>query len=204
MLLSKIEKIYGYNEIMRLFNVSQFELVFIDENSYCNVKKYEKENKKITIKHSIITNNRYYKLIDGKITIKMKMMNKKIIEVNFFENEKPLYTITYGKYFVKSFKIRDDLGNLNCFDGPAYYFFNSYGEFCKERCSYYIHGENYTEEKYKELINNIKNGYFLRNINRYKNLNKIKLIRELAEYYKQEELIEKIDNLLLIRKLESR
>ena len=65
----------------------------------------------------------------------------------------------------------------------------------------YLDGLHYEGYKYREFIKKIKNGTVEKNINRYSD-KKIKIIRNLAEFYNLQSLKDTIDNVIMIKKLQ--
>ena len=84
-------------------------------------------------------------------------------------------------------------------NGPAEIFYNENGEINHK--TYYLFGKIVNEREYNDFISKLKSGYIEKNINKYKDLNRIKEIREFAKYYSLNELVEKCNTIMIIKKL---
>ena len=84
-------------------------------------------------------------------------------------------------------------------NGPAEIFYNENGEINHK--TYYLFGKIVNEREYNYFISKLKSGYIEKNINKYKDLNRIKEIREFAKYYSLNELVEKCNTIMIIKKL---
>ena len=127
---------------------------------------------------------------------------KRIIKYYDFKNK-----IKY-RFFLKS-------GNLNyiCkygenemlenFDGePSMQFFYD----CKERIvkseSYYLDNKCINKDTYDLIINGINDGSIIKKINRYKDINKLEMIKYVAEYKNKQEIVDACNVRLVYLKLE--
>ena len=84
-------------------------------------------------------------------------------------------------------------------NGPAEIFYNENGEI--DHKTYYLFGKIINERKYNDFISKLKSGYIEKNINKYKDLNRIKEIREFAKYYSLNALAEKCNTIMIAKKL---
>ena len=127
---------------------------------------------------------------------------KRIIKYYDFKNK-----IKY-RFFLKS-------GNLNyiCkygeneilenFDGePSMQFFYD----CKERIvkskSYYLNNKCINKDTYDLIINGVNDGSIIKKINRYKDINKLEMIKYVAEYKNKQEIVDACNVRLVYLKLE--
>ena len=127
---------------------------------------------------------------------------KRIIKYYDFKNK-----IKY-RFFLKS-------GNLNyiCkygenemlenFDGePSMQFFYD----CKERIvkseSYYLNNKCINKDTYNLIINGVNDGSIIKKINRYKDINKLEMIKYVAEHKNKREIIDACNVRLVYLKLE--
>ena len=127
---------------------------------------------------------------------------KRIIKYYDFKNK-----IKY-RFFLKS-------GNLNyiCryseneilenFDGkPSMQFFYD----CKERIvkseSYYLNNKCINKDTYNLIINGVNDGSIIKKINRYKDINKLEMIKYVAEHKNKREIIDACNIRLVYLKLE--
>ena len=127
---------------------------------------------------------------------------KRIIKYYDFKNK-----IKY-RFFLKS-------GNLNyiCkygenemlenFDGePSMQFFYD----CKERIvkseSYYLDNKCINKDTYDLIINGVNDGSIIKKINRYKDINKLEMIKYVAEYKNKQEIVDACNIRLVYLKLE--
>lgn len=127
---------------------------------------------------------------------------KRIIKYYDFKNK-----IKY-RFFLKS-------GNLNyiCkygeneilenFDGePSMQFFYD----CKERIvkseSYYLDNKCINKDTYDLIINGVNDGSIIKKINRYKDINKLEMIKYVAEYKNKQEIVDACNVRLVYLKLE--
>lgn len=127
---------------------------------------------------------------------------KRMIKYYDFKNR-----IKY-RFFIKS-------GNLNyiCkyseneilenFDGePSMQFFYD----CKERIvkseSYYLDNKCINKDTYDLIINGVNDGSIIKKINRYKDINKLEMIKYVAEYKNKQEIVDACNVRLVYLKLE--
>ena len=127
---------------------------------------------------------------------------KRMIKYYDFKNR-----IKY-RFFIKS-------GNLNyiCkyseneilenFDGePSMQFFYD----CKERIvkseSYYLDNKCINKDTYDLIINGVNDGSIIKKINRYKDINKLEMIKYVAEYKNKQEIVDACNIRLVYLKLE--
>ena len=127
---------------------------------------------------------------------------KRMIKYYDFKNR-----IKY-RFFIKS-------GNLNyiCkyseneilenFDGePSMQFFYD----CKERIvkseSYYLDNKCINKDTYDLIINGVNDGSVIKKINRYKDINKLEMIKYVAEYKNKQEIVDACNVRLVYLKLE--
>ena len=127
---------------------------------------------------------------------------KRMIKYYDFKNR-----IKY-RFFIKS-------GNLNyiCkyseneilenFDGePSMQFFYD----CKERIvkseSYYLDNKCINKDTYDLIINGVNDGSIIKKINRYKDINKLEMIKYVAKYKHKQEIIDACNVRLVYLKLE--
>ena len=83
-------------------------------------------------------------------------------------------------------------------DGPAIIFKIENGE---DRNDFYLFEDQVSEEKYNDFIEKIKNGYYIKHLNKIKNKLKIECIYRTAKFYNIKELIKKCEERLVIYKL---
>lgn len=69
---------------------------------------------------------------------------------------------------------------------------------------YKINGIHVSEKELKNMIDTVKSGKIIRNINKYLIPRKLQAYKEIAEYYNLTEAIEAIENRLLVFKLEGK
>ena len=84
-------------------------------------------------------------------------------------------------------------------NGPAEIFYNENGEI--DHKTYYLFGKIVNEREYNDFISKLKSGYIEKNINKYRDLNRIKEIREFAKYYSLNALAEKCNTIMIAKKL---
>ena len=84
-------------------------------------------------------------------------------------------------------------------NGPAEIFYNENGEI--DHKTYYLFGKIVNEREYNDFISKLKSGYIEKNINKYKDLNRIKEICEFAKYYSLNALAEKCNTIMIAKKL---
>ena len=84
-------------------------------------------------------------------------------------------------------------------NGPAEIFYNENGEI--DHKTYYLFRKIINERKYNDFISKLKSGYIEKNINKYRDLNRIKEIREFAKYYSLNKLVEKCNTIMIAEKL---
>lgn len=71
-------------------------------------------------------------------------------------------------------------------------------------CYYKVNGFDMQKKYLDSLIDDVKNGKVKKNINRYSNIYKLKIFKEIAEYYNLINTVEAINNRLLVFKLEGK
>ena len=127
---------------------------------------------------------------------------KRIIKYYDFKNK-----IKY-RFFLKS-------GNLNyiCkygenemlenFDGePSIQFFYDYKERIVKSESYYLNNKCINKDTYDLIINGVNDGSIIKKINRYKDINKLEMIKYVAEHKNKREIIDACNVRLVYLKLE--
>ena len=139
------------------------------------------------------------------------------------EKIKEIETIPKEKRMIKYYDFKNRIkfrfflksGNLNyiCkygenemlenFDGkPSIQFFYD----CKERIvkseSYYLDNKCINKDTYDLIINGVNDGSIIKKINRYKDINKLEMIKYVAEYKNKQEIIDACNVRLVYLKLE--
>ena len=139
------------------------------------------------------------------------------------EKIKEIETIPKEKRIIKYYDFKNRIkfrfflksGNLNyiCkygenemlenFDGePSIQFFYD----CKERIvkseSYYLNNKCINKDTYDLIINGVNDGSIIKKINRYKDINKLEMIKYVAEYKNKREIIDACNVRLVYLKLE--
>ena len=139
------------------------------------------------------------------------------------EKIKEIETITKEKRIIKYYDFKNRIkfrfflksGNLNyiCkygenemlenFDGePSIQFFYD----CKERIvkseSYYLNNKCINKDTYNLIINGVNDGSIIKKINRYKDINKLEMIKYVAEHKNKREIIDACNVRLIYLKLE--
>lgn len=139
------------------------------------------------------------------------------------EKIKEIETIPKEKRIIKYYDFKNRIkfrfflksGNLNyiCkygenemlenFDGePSMQFFYD----CKERIvkseSYYLNNKCINKDTYNLIINGVNDGSIIKKINRYKDINKLEMIKYVAEYKNKREIIDACNVRLVYLKLE--
>ena len=92
---------------------------------------------------------------------------------------------------------------LENFDGkPSMQFFYD----CKERIvkseSYYLNNKCINKDTYNLIINGVNDGSIIKKINRYKDINKLEMIKYVAEHKNKREIIDACNVRLVYLKLE--
>lgn len=139
------------------------------------------------------------------------------------EKIKEIETIPKEKRMIKYYDFKNRIkfrfflksGNLNyiCkygeneilenFDGePSMQFFYD----CKERIvkseSYYLDNKCINKDTYDLIINGVNDGSIIKKINRYKDINKLEMIKYVAEYKNKQEIVDACNVRLVYLKLE--
>ena len=139
------------------------------------------------------------------------------------EKIKEIETIPKEKRMIKYYDFKNRIkfrfflksGNLNyiCkygeneilenFDGePSIQFFYD----CKERIvkseSYYLNNKCINKDTYDLIINGVNDGSIIKKINRYKDINKLEMIKYVAEYKNKQEIVDACNVRLVYLKLE--
>ena len=148
---------------------------------------------------------------------------RKIIVFKNREKIKEIETIPKEKRIIKHYDFKNKIkyrfflksGNLNyiCryseneilenFDGkPSMQFFYD----CKERIvkseSYYLNNKCINKDTYNLIINGVNDGSIIKKINRYKDINKLEMIKYVAEHKNKREIIDACNVRLVYLKLE--
>lgn len=148
---------------------------------------------------------------------------RKIIVFKDREKIKEIETIPKEKRIIKYYDFKNRIkyrfflksGNLNyiCkygeneilenFDGePSMQFFYD----CKERIvkseSYYLDNKCINKDTYDLIINGVNDGSIIKKINRYKDINKLEMIKYVAEYKNKQEIVDACNVRLVYLKLE--
>ena len=139
---------------------------------------------------------------------------EKIKEIEIIPKEKRIIKYYDFKNRIK-FRFFLKSGNLNyiCkygenemlenFDGePSIQFFYD----CKERIvkseSYYLNNKCINKDTYNLIINGVNDGSIIKKINRYKDINKLEMIKYVAEHKNKREIIDACNVRLVYLKLE--
>ena len=139
---------------------------------------------------------------------------EKIKEIEIIPKEKRMIKYYDFKNRIK-FRFFLKSGNLNyiCkygknemlenFDGePSMQFFYD----CKERIvkseSYYLNNKCINKDTYNLIINGVNDGSIIKKINRYKDINKLEMIKYVAEHKNKREIIDACNVRLVYLKLE--
>lgn len=216
----ELYKNFNYNNFMHYIDLKNCDFLksYITNN---DVKYYQSKKDP----HLILKVNYYFPYVEllysknGKVEDDLQFYNgipnrfrcdrffEKIIEINWFTNEDKLYNpngpskIKYdydGKF--KFIEWTNENGLQNKVDFPAC-LIRGVGEFFKY---YSINGYNLTEKHYNELIENVKSGKVKRNINRYSNIDKLKVLKIIAKYYNLTETVQAIEDKFLLLKLQGK
>lgn len=148
---------------------------------------------------------------------------RKIIVFKDREKIKEIETIPKEKRIIKYYDFKNKIkyrfflksGNLNyiCkyseneilenFDGePSMQFFYD----CKKRIvkseSYYLDNKCINKDTYDLIINGVNDGSIIKKINRYKDINKLEMIKYVAEYKNKQEIVDACNIRLIYLKLE--
>lgn len=148
---------------------------------------------------------------------------RKIIVFKDREKIKEIETIPKEKRMIKYYDFKNRIkyrffiksGNLNyiCkyseneilenFDGePSMQFFYD----CKKRIvkseSYYLNNKCINKDTYDLIINGVNDGSIIKKINRYKDINKLEMIKYVAEYKNKQEIVDACNIRLVYLKLE--
>ena len=125
----------------------------------------------------------------------------KVFEIgdNFYKS------IAKSKYIERKFEnyyrvsfYRKDTEYFNP-NGPVEIFYKENGEI--EHETYCLFGKVVNEKKYNDFISKLKSGCIEKNINKYKNLDKVKEICEYAKFHSLNELVEKCNMIMVTKKL---
>ena len=173
----------------------KFSLDFEGNVIYCYKVTFEKNKiRLINIKFSIVNGiviyskkfdlgNGYVKLVSSGICYEESHRGERYHNVYFFKevnNERIYYRVNGAAYF--SFDYEWKLVEKN----------------------FYLLGNLVIESEYHNFIKKIKNGTITKNLNRYRRIDKIEEIYEFAKFYENEELMEKCELKLMLRKLEGK
>ena len=135
-----------------------------------------------------------YYLLNGKKIKKITYNNGQVNDIN----NKPAIIVYNDKgEITKEFFVKN--GNYHNINGPA---IKEYANNLCIDCTYCINNIRFTEEKYYNYINSLKNGTILNTLY-FTSYNKLKEILEIAKFYNNKEIQIECEKLLIIKKLEN-
>lgn len=149
----------------------------------------------------------YYKNIPNRFIVDSDLNRIKIIEwfiddYTRYNNDGPCAIRYFSDENICNLSWNNKQGIMSNVEFPSYiYRFNSDEAF---KYCYKINGNRINRVDLEIMIEKIRDGKIKKNINRYSNVNKLKIFKEIAEYYNLEETIEAIENRFLILKLENK
>lgn len=208
MIIDKYEDIIKFNEI----NLEEYKNV----KSITNYREFESKIdplKKIKIQtncyedeHIFFTYNNMLHRNDGPASFSSHYYDG-IFDISYYQNgvnynpNGKCSRIKYDDFGDAIYAhITNEKGLISNVNGPAI------ALLCNGKYLYkfYICGIFFTEQEFKKTINKVKNEILIKNINRYKDINKLKVFKEIAKSLNYNELIEKIDDSILILKLQNK
>ena len=144
--------------------------------------------------------HKFYKIINSNIIYEFENNNKELIIKEFISdaknkiNENELYE--YYNSINNLFSThRYYNGNLHRTDGPAITYSKNH------KSTYYIEGILINEHFFNKIIKNLKRGRIENILNKY-DLQDLKIIRSIVEEQGKVKDLEKVDNWIVIKKLE--
>ena len=161
----------------------KYDIEYIDYNANRRKITVFKDREKIKEIETIPKEKRIIKYYDFKNKIKYRF---------FLKSGNLNYICKYGENEI-----------LENFDGePSMQFFYD----CKERIvkseSYYLDNKCINKDTYDLIINGVNDGSIIKKINRYKDINKLEMIKYVAEYKNKQEIVDACNVRLVYLKLE--
>ena len=161
----------------------KYDIEYIDYNVNRRKITIFKDGEKIKEIETIPKEKRMIKYYDFKNKIKFRF---------FLKSGNLNYICKYGENEI-----------LENFDGkPSIQFFYD----CKERIvkseSYYLDNKCINKDTYDLIINGVNDGSIIKKINRYKDINKLEMIKYVAEHKNKQEIIDACNVRLVYLKLE--
>lgn len=161
----------------------KYDIEYIDYSKTKRKITVFKDREKIKEIETIPKEKRIIKYYDFKNRIKFRF---------FLKSGNLNYICKYGE--------NEMLENFN--GEPSMQFFYD----CKERIvkseSYYLNNKCINKDTYDLIINGVNDGSIIKKINRYKDINKLEMIKYVAEYKNKREIIDACNVRLVYLKLE--
>lgn len=172
------------DKLIKVYNNGELEV--IDQYGATEIVFYKRDKIHRDGLPSKITFDKY----DGKIIRLLYYQNGKLYNPNGPS------TIVYSLGKVSNISFTNKDGAYNRFDGPAVISFG-YEEYVDCRELYYINGTSYSNWQYDVIIKCAKEGCEFRT----NSINMLVAIRDTAKFYKNNKIVEKFEEKIMIKKL---